>query len=156
MPTEAKTRDLPTIVLAALFVLIGGYVLWATQTMSAMGAVFPRTIAGVLVLASLALLVVQLLRPGRAAPEDASVGGSTSRRLAVVAVMLAWALLFPTLGFVTSGIVAFVVIALAANYDRLGPQRAALYLGTAVVVVVLFWLLMRNVLNIPVPAGVLV
>ena len=83
-------------------------------------------------------------------------GGSTPRRAAVAVLILVWALVFPVVGFVTTGIVAFLAILAVANHDPWRPRRTVLYVATAVVVVLAAYLLLTSVLNVPVPQGMLI
>ena len=154
-PSPERRRDLAGTILAVLVVLIGGYVLVATQHMSPMGAVFPRTIAVIMIITALGLLARTLLRASPPADADGA-GGSSWRRAAVIVLILAWALAFPIVGFVTTGIVAFLAILAVANHDGWEPRRTAVYVATTVLVVVLAYLLLTSVLNVPVPRGLLV
>ena len=186
--TGVKHRDIPSIVLAALFAGLGAWVLSETAAMSALGSVFPRAIAIAMIVLSLALVVqqlrrpprpaaalaaavVQLLRTERLAPEtDAETPaprrvarpaaerppasqGSTARRLALAAVMAAWALLMPVVGFFVTGVLAFLVLLAVANYDRWTWRRLAVQSAVGVAVVTGFYLLFVKVLLVPVPAG---
>ena len=150
---SAARRDPASLILALVLVLIGGYVLFATASMSAMGAVFPRTIAIVMIVTSVLLAAVKLYRPS--ARSDAEAGGSPVRRATLIAVVLAWAVLFPYVGFVVTGLVAFFLVCLIAEHDRLTVPRLLLFAVVDLVLVVGTWLLLASVLNVPFPRGVL-
>lgn len=149
----AKHRDMPSIVLAILFMLLGGWVLAETGTMTALGSVFPRAIAIALIVISAALIVQQLRRPMRAGEEQTAAAGSTPRRFALAAVMAVWALLMPVVGFFVTSLLAFLVLLAVANYDGWTARRAAVYGVVGVAVVSGFYLLFVKVLLVPVPGG---
>lgn len=150
----ARERDLPGLAIALVLIGIGGGVLLGTSAMSPMAAVFPRTIALAMMVAA-ALLAMQSLRRRAAREADARPDGSMVRRALLMVSMLAWALLLPVLGFVTTGLAGFVALLAIANHDGWRPGRTLAYLTVALVTVLLAWLLLRQVLNVPLPRGVL-
>ena len=156
MPLEppAVRRDPASLILALVLVLIGGYVLFATASMSAMGAVFPRTIAIVMIVTSVLLAAVKLYRPS-VRDEAGEESGSPVRRMALIGVVLAWAVLFPYVGFVVTGLVAFFLVCLIAEHDPLTVPRLLLFAAVDLVLVVGAWLLLASALNVPFPRGVL-
>ncbi len=153
-PSSAARRDPASLILALVLVLIGGYVLVATASMSAMGAVFPRTIAVVMIVTAVLLAAVKLYRPS-ARSGAGEEGGSPLRRLALVGVVLAWAVLFPYVGFVVTGLVAFFLVCLIAEHDCLTVRHLLLFAAVDLVLVVGSWLLLASALNVPFPRGVL-
>jgi putative tricarboxylic transport membrane protein len=148
---ERRTRDLPGIIFAFLFAAIGGWVILESRTLSALGSVFPITIAVAMIVCSLILIGGNLLRPAGDTSGSLDDGLSTPRRLALATVMLLWALLMSRAGFVLSSIVAFFLLLLIAEYDRWTPRRALVQAGIGIAFVALSYLLMRDVLLIPVP-----
>jgi hypothetical protein len=156
MPNDQKPRDLAGMVMSVLFIGIGAWILLESQSLSALGSVFPRTIAIVLILLSLLLLAMNLRR-ARHAPAPAAAGSreSTPRRLSLVAVMVGWSLLMPVIGFFVSGVLAFAALLVVAEYERWTMRHAVIYGLTAVVTVAGFYFLMRDILLIPVPRGML-
>lgn len=156
MSGERKTRDLPGMIMAVLFIGVGAWILLEARHLSTLGSVFPRTIAIALILFSLVLLGMNLRR---ARPAAASAGTdsreSTPRRLLLVAIMVGWSLLMPVVGFFVSSLAAFVALLVVAEYERWSMRHAVLYGLTAVLVVAGFYFLLRDVLLIPVPRGLL-
>jgi hypothetical protein len=127
--------------------------------MSPNAAAFPRTIGAIL----LGLSVIQLLRSatGRSSTvleEGVSLSAQREglgRRLTLVVTMFAWAILFPVIGFVVTSFAAALVLTATAQFGRPSPARAAVY-GICISVFVFgFYLLMVNVLNIPLPRALL-
>lgn len=153
---EPKTRDLPGMVIAVLFIGVGAWILLEAQHLSALGSVFPRTIAIALILFSLVLLGMNFRRP-RAVAASAGTDDreSTPRRMLLVAIMVGWSLLMPVIGFFVSSLAAFVALLVVAEYERWSMRHGVLYGMTAVVVVAAFYFLLRDVLLIPVPKGLL-
>lgn len=147
-------RDFGSIVIAVIAFLIGGCVLYATTAMTAMGAVFPRTVAIIMMVAAILLIVSKLLRPGGDAV--AGAGGSRVRRAALISVLLAWSVLFPRLGFVVTSFAGFVAICFIADHDPPSIKRFAAYMAVGLVLVVGAWQLLSTVLNVPFPRGLLI
>ncbi|WP_119680843.1 tripartite tricarboxylate transporter TctB family protein [Indioceanicola profundi] len=155
MQTEAKRPDYGTIVVSAIFILLGIWVLSQTGEMSPLGSVFPRTIATVMIVCSAVLIVVTLLRGRKLQAAASGSVESTPRRVALIMVMGAWILLMPVLGFFTTSLIAFVALLAVANYDPLPARTMAWYALAAVLTVGAFYLLMTRVLLVPVPKGLL-
>lgn len=154
MPNEAKPRDVPGMVLALAFIAVGAWVLMQSQDLSPLGSVFPRTIAVALIVFSLMLIVQNLRRPrASSAASESATTESTPRRLGLIGIMGAWALLLPILGFFVSSILGFAGLLAVAQYERWTIRLAAAYGATALAIVTAFYFLMRDVLLIPVPKG---
>jgi hypothetical protein len=123
-----------------------------------MGSVFPGALAAALVLLSVILIAFQVGRPN--APEAEAEHGeegkpSTVRRAAIVAALVLWALLMPTVGFFTTSLLAFLVLIAIASFEALTPRVMAVYAVSALVIVGAFHLLMVQVLNLRMPDGLL-
>ncbi|MGJ3265116.1 MAG: tripartite tricarboxylate transporter TctB family protein [Salinarimonas sp.] len=149
----ASRGDLGTIVLCVLFVALGGWMISGSFAMSPLGAVFPRVIAGIMIASALAILALRAV--GRTGPTPAVETGSTPRRLLLCAVLVAWAVLMPRLGFFTTSIAGFLAVLAIAEYDRWTAKRTAAYVAAALALVGGFYLLFVEVLLVPVPRGVL-
>ena len=146
------SRDLPGLAVALGLMILGVLFLVEGASLSAMGGVFPMPIAAIMVVTGVLFVAQRLLRPSRPA-ERAS--GDVWRRLAVIAVLLAWAILFPLIGFVVTGIVAFLAIFVIAQHDPWTPRAAITGIAVALVATLVAWWLMARVLYIPMPRGVL-
>ena len=154
MPTEPTTepqRDVGGIVIAALFVLLGCVTWWDTfDYTDADSFVFPRTVAGMMVVLSLALITINLVRP--VTPEQAQPG-STIRRVGLVGAMLGAGALMPFLGFLLSGLLAYLCILVLAMYDPWTRLRLIVYPLVGAAVVVGFHFLFLKVFLVPLPVG---
>jgi putative tricarboxylic transport membrane protein len=152
-----KYRDPGSIVLALLFITIGVLAISGTADMSPLGAVFPTTIAFGLIAFCLLLIADHLRRPpapGSVSSADpAATPSSTWRRVAVAALLAAWIVLIPQLGFAVASALGFIGITAVANHDRLSPARALTYACVALITVAAFYALMAQVLLIRMPAG---
>ncbi len=154
MSTEPLRRDWGGILAALIFVLLGVWVLSETGEMTPLGAVFPRAIAGAMIVFASLAAVLRLVRATR--PAGAPVlPQSPARRLGFVAVMAAWVLLMPVVGFFTTSLAAFMALMLVANHDPWTPRRAVILVTAGVIVVVAFQALFTEALNVPLPAGLL-
>ncbi|MBV0893427.1 tripartite tricarboxylate transporter permease [Paracoccus sp. Z118] len=152
---EPKTRDVPGMVLAVIFIALGIAIYFGASTLSALGSVFPITIAAALVGFSALLIVMNLRRPAGGPSETLHLDGGAKRRMALGAIMLAWVLLMPEIGFLVTSIIAFVAIMVIADYDRPPARTWAIWIASGVLICVGFWWLMANVLLLRMPAGVL-
>ena len=145
-------RDLPGMAGAAFFIVMGALALWNSGEFSALGSVFPRTVATAMILLALAYIAVAWLRPKGVAPQ---APGSTWRRVALMAVFVAWSLLLEPVGFLGTSIAAFVAILVIANYDRWTPRMAVAYGLVGALVLGGLYGIFRFVLQVPLPEGIL-
>jgi putative tricarboxylic transport membrane protein len=152
---QTKYRDLPAVLFSLFFIGVGVAAYMQTKDMSAMGSVFPTTIAAALVLLSGLLIAFQIGRP--AAPTKAASPGkakeSTWRRLSIIVAMGIWALLLPSIGFFVTSLVAFLVLIAIATFDRPSARAMAIYGVAAIAIVGAFQLLMDKVLGLRMPEG---
>ena len=137
--------------LPLLFIAVGMVCVWQARDMSQLGAVFPVTIAlvmmlsGVLRLGQLALhRVLDNVQRGR---------GSTPRRVLLVAAMTVWTLLLPWAGFLLTGLVSFFTLMTIAQHEPWTPRRLVGHLATGVFLVGCFYGLFAILLNVPLPVG---
>lgn len=153
---EVKRRDIPSMGFAAAFVALGAAIWMGASGMSMLGSVFPRTIAAALVLFSLLLILQNLRRPaGPSGREPLALDSGGTRRLLLGAVMLAWVLLMPEIGFLVSSLIAFATITMIADYDRPPLRTWILWLAAGAAICIGFWWLMANVLLLRMPVGLL-
>ncbi len=153
MPTERR-RDVGGTVCAALFILLGVFALYdTTQMVDRDSSVFPRAIVGAMMILSMVVIVGNLVRPGGAAKEHQP--GSTARRGALVAAMLAATFLMPYLGFLLSGLLAFAALAVIAMYDPWTRFRLIVYPLVSLAIVFGFYTLFKKVFLVPLPEGAL-
>jgi hypothetical protein len=151
MNDRRPTRIWGNFIVPLLFIGLGAWMIQQTAAMSTLGSVFPRTIAAVMLVCSIAVLARELLRP--AARDSETSVESTPRRLAAIVVMGAWVLLLPVLGFFTTSLCAFLLLLAVANYDGWSPRRALAYGATAIAVMVSFYVVFVRLLLVPTPRG---
>lgn len=152
-PQDQLQRDTASIGMACLFIFIAALSLWDTTTMlDADSYVFPRAVAITMIIISLTLIIWHLIKPRRKRTE-AAAPASTIRRVALVASMLAGCLAMPWLGFLIPGITTFFLLMFIAMYDEWSMKRKILYPLVAVAIVVGFYTLFGNLLQVPLPVG---
>jgi putative tricarboxylic transport membrane protein len=145
-------RDTSSIVMACLFIFTAVVFLWdTTHMLDSDSYVFPRAVAIAMIVLSLALIIWHLIKPRRSPGE--SIDASTTRRVALVAAMLIGCLAMPWLGFLIPGMLTFLSLMYIAMYDRWTTKRVILYPIIAVAIVVGFYTLFGNVLQVPLPVG---
>jgi len=148
-----QPADVGAAIVAALLALVAVAAFWGATAFSPMGSWFPKAISGIMLVASL-LVVWRSLR-GRGHKDRSMARDGAVRSGLLIAVMLGWIALLETVGFVVTSVVAFLVLALVANRDRVTVRRVVLYVVVAVVVVVAFRSLFVDVLNVQLPRGTL-
>ena len=149
----AQHRDTPAIGWGIAFAALAWAAYGETADMSSMGAVFPSVVSIMLGLLSLLLVVTQFTRAPRPPGIADAPGGSMPRRVALVAVVAAWAMLMPVVGFFVTGLAAFLALTAIATFDRLDARTAATYAVTGLLVVGAFQVLMDDVLGLRMPMG---
>jgi len=150
--TEAPRRDVRGILGAAVAIAAGALAWYHAKEFSAMGSVFPRTVAAAMMIFAIVYIVVSVLRPSASA---APSRGSAWRRVALVAVLAAWSVLLEKVGFLATSIVCFTAILVIANYDRWTPRSAATYAVAGAAVVGGLYAVFRFMLQVPLPEGLL-
>lgn len=151
-PQPRDERDLRGTLGAVLFILVGLIALWDSGHISTWGGyIFPRTLAVLMIALSILLIVRNLV--GFASSEPLPPAGSMTRRLGLVGCMLAAALVMPYLGFILTGVLAYIGIMLFAMYERWTPVRMVLYPIVGVVTVFAFHFLFDTIFLVPLPDG---
>lgn len=148
-------RDTATLVMACLFIIVAVISLWdTTHMLDSDSYVFPRAIAIAMIIFSVALIVWHLVKP-RQKRSDTKTEASTLRRVSLIVVMLGACLLMPWLGFLIPGITTFVLLMWIAMYDEWTTLRLIIYPLIAVAIVLGFYTLFGNILQVPLPVGTL-
>jgi hypothetical protein len=148
MTKARRDRDLTGAIGCALLIAVGAAAIWFSRDFSALGAVFPRTVGGLMV--TLAVVYIGLVARGRTA-RQAPLGGSPARRVVVAGVMLAWGFLLEPLGFLPSSTAAFVVLLAVANHDRWTSRSVLVYGLSAALLLGALYGLFKQVLLVPLP-----
>ena len=152
---EGKTRNLPSMVIAALLNALGVWTYTAAGSMSPLGSVFPKTISVALMVFSAMLIVQHIRRPTGPASTNPAFDSGTRRRTALGAVMMAWVIAMPEIGFLATSLVAFGLIMAIADYDRPAVRVWLIWSVAGIAICTGFWWLMANVLLLRMPAGLL-
>ncbi len=153
------TKDIAGAVGSSVFAAIGLYIFVTSLGMSPMAAMFPRTVGAVM--AALAVLQIAAALTGRSriAMEKGSSlrdqAEGLGRRLTLLAVMIGWALAFPLIGMFVTSLIACIILMFTGLFGAISRLRLTAYLAAVLAMVVVFYLLMERVLNIPLPRGLL-
>ena len=148
-------RDTGGIVMAAVFVGLGLLVLYDAGTYQDLdSAVFPRTVALLMIALSVALVARILLRlPAAGATEVPR--GLLARRFGLVAVMVLTSAAMPYIGMLSASLIAFAALMAIAMFEPWTRTRLIVYPLSAVVIVVGFHVLFGEILLVPLPTGTL-
>lgn len=144
--------DIPAVFISVIFAGIGFYVFVSAESFTRLGAIFPKFVAILLIALSLIAAFVGItrrdhLRPARIVP---------MRPVLIAVVMILWIAVLPKIGFVLSGIIAFLAIALVIPEATAPRTRTFVQtLIAAIVIVSSFYFLLRYGLNVPLPRGIL-
>ncbi|MGP1678792.1 MAG: tripartite tricarboxylate transporter TctB family protein [Burkholderiales bacterium] len=149
---ENPRRDIPGIAGSAVFIIVGILAFWGARDFSPLGTVFPRTMAVAMIVFAAAYIAMALLRP--TAPAAMPVG-SPWRRGAVMVVLIAWSFLLGHVGFLTTSVVAYTALLIIANYDRWTPRMAVIYAVVGTLVLGGLYWVFHQVLQVPLPQGLL-
>ncbi len=151
MSNNAARRDFGAVAVSAVLVAFGIVALIDTTTYSdADSAVFPRTVASAMIVFALLAAVRTLLRLEAAVDKPE---GSALRRIALPILMIAGAAAMPWIGFLTSMILMFLAILIAAMHDRWTGFRLAVYPVAGIIIVIGFYALFRYAFLVPLPDG---
>lgn len=152
---DPLVKDTATIFMACLFILVSAIALWdTTHMLDSDSYVFPRAVALAMIGLSLTLIVWNLIKP-RIEKKETITGASTVRRVSLVVVMLLSCLAMPWIGFLIPGIITFLLLMYIAMYDEWTLKKKILYPLVAVAIVVGFYSLFGNLLQVPLPVGTL-
>ncbi len=150
--SDAPQRDIPGIAGSAVFIVVGILAIWYSSEFSALGSVFPRTVAAAMIVFAAVYIAMALLRPQAPA---ATPAGSTWRRSALIVVLLAWSFLFEHIGFLATSVFAYAAILVIANYDRWTPRLAIAYTAVGALVLGGLYAIFHYLLQVPLPEGML-
>jgi putative tricarboxylic transport membrane protein len=150
MSDSDARRDAPGLIGCTLAAVIGVAALANSGDFSPLGSVFPRTIAGLMVLLAALYGVLAVRRPK---PAAAPAGGSVLRRAGTALVLLVWAFALQPVGFLFSSVCGCMALLLLAQHDPWTPRTGLIYgLATSLVLGALY-ALFRFVLQVPLPVG---
>ena len=150
--SKSARRDMGGIAGCVVAIVCGALAWHFAADFSAMGSVFPRTVAAAMILFSLVYIAVAVLRPSVPAARQA---GSHWRRISLVVVMAAWSILLEKVGFLTTSVACYAAILVIANYDRWTPRMAVTYAAAGAAVLGGLYAIFRLVLQVPLPEGML-
>jgi hypothetical protein len=134
-----------------VFIALGIYIILAAQTFENLGKVTPVFIGSGIIALSVLLIATELFSRS-SIPKIENIEGSFMRRIIFVGLMILWVAFLPYLGFLISGIIAFALISAAVpRNEKWSLPPFCLHAAAGVVTTVGFWLLLTNLLNVPLP-----
>lgn len=150
MTDATARRDVPGLIGCALAVVIGIAALANSGDFSPLGSVFPRTIAGLMIVLAALYAALAVRRPQ---PIGAAAGGSVLRRAGTALVLLVWAFALQPVGFLFSSVCGCIALLLLAQHDPWTPRTGLIYGLAASLVLGALYALFRFVLQVPLPVG---
>ena len=147
---SASRVDIGPVIGCIVLIVVGLAAIYWSNDFSTLGAVFPRVVAGMMVLLSCLYLVMAWTRP---MPRRTHEPGSGMRRFGVMAAMLAWAFLLAPLGYLLSGVLAFAALLVISHFGRWTLRLVILYGLSGLVVLGSLYSIFKFALQVPLPAG---
>jgi hypothetical protein len=144
------SRDVYGLAFCIFFLILGGAIWWASMTYSDLGAIFPRTIASLLILLSATYIVRVIVWPKEV---EYDFDGSNIRRILLFLTLVIWAFTLEVFGFLTTSIVGFILILLISNYDKWTFKRALGLVLSGLSVLIALYIVFKLLLNVPLPTG---
>jgi len=131
---------------------VAGIFGWGRGEVGRLSIMFPNALLVFLALFSIALVVKGIARPDR---RPIFAEGDRGKIVGSCAILFAWAIAIPYIGFVLASIAGFwgMTCYLASSRRKVTPQLAAKWLFVALVVVALFYLVFAKLLYVPLPKG---
>jgi len=154
---KKETRDTNGMIMCALLILVGVAALWDTARMvDSDSYVYPRAVAALMIIFCLFYIGRALIMPPKVQTESleaetAQRGGSTPRRVALVAALFGSAFIMPYVGFLISGLVTFGVLMLISMYDPWTKFRKIVFPLVGAAIVLGFHFLFKVVFMVPLP-----
>jgi|TARA_B110000908_G_scaffold162745_1_gene208556 hypothetical protein len=138
-----------SLIVSIFFILAGFLTLYDTRSYTdADSSVFPQAAAILLIICASVSTLQNLIRP----MADEGFGrGSWWRRLLLVSTMLLTCFVMPYIGFLLAAVISFVGGMVAAMHDRWSLKALIVYLGSGALIMVVFYMLFRYVLYVPLP-----
>lgn len=146
MQAERTERDWGGLAVALACIALGAWVLYEANGYTRFAAVFPRTVAIVMMLAATGWIVMVAIGKGRS---SGTIGGSLWRPFALIGVGAGWALLIPKLGFLGAGVVGFIGAMLVAKFHSWTWRGWLGHVAIAVIVTASAYALFAMALNVP-------
>tara|TARA_R100000655_G_scaffold76286_1_gene115341 strand:- start:933 stop:1394 length:462 start_codon:yes stop_codon:yes gene_type:complete len=149
-------QRLKNITGSCVFTLVG-ILLWIqTKDYSALGSVFPRTMAFFMVVTAVLLLVRSVMEsPAPQAEATTDKAADILRGIALIAIMIAWLILIDPLGLLLASILAFACLVIVSERDNSSPVRMIFIMLCGVLMIWGFTLVMSEVMMIPIPRATL-
>ena len=157
-----KLHDPAGTLVALAFGALGTVLILSTGKMTPLGSVFPITISSAMIVFSLVLILrnvvmgmraVKTAGTSQAVRDEHEAAGSMPRRIVFLVAMAAWLVLIPVLGFFVASVPAYFAIMIAATHERLPVKDFAILVVIGLVILTGFYMMMTNVLQIPMPRG---
>lgn len=142
--TEAK-HDWPGLIVAIAFVGLGLWVYIISSSFSEYAAIFPQTIAIIMIVASLANIIVLIRGKGKKKSKTKNL----YRPLGLIGIVTIWAFLIPVLGFLVASVSGFLATMVLAKFSYWSKKDWIKFMIIGTLVVIVSYILFRFVLNVP-------
>lgn len=138
-----------------LSLVLGLVILVQARGFSRMGSYMPNLVGWLLIGLGVLLCVVHLFALMRIDDPEKAEGG-ISRKLVFIGLMGGWVMAMPVLGFLTSAILGFLVVALLVPRKRWRPTALLLDTAMGTTVIVAIYLLSTHYLDLAFPRGLII
>jgi hypothetical protein len=146
---SAEGSNLGSLIVSVFFILAGFLTLYDTQSYSDVdSSVFPQAAAILLIICATVSTIQNLIRP---VTDEGFGRGSWWRRLLLVTTMLLSCVAMTYIGFLLAAAIAFIGGMIAAMHDKWSAKKTVIYLGSGSLIMVVFYMLFRYALYVPLP-----
>lgn len=151
----SKRYDVGSMVISICLALCGLFAWFYAGEFSALGGIFPKTFAIVLIICSLGYVAACFVKGGSG---EVKARGSEQfwRGGALFVVLLLWCLLLGKAGFLVTSVISYVILAVLADHDHaVSVKRILIHSGLGLVIAVIFYIGFSQFLGVPLPKGIL-
>ena len=147
--TSKSQGQFGSLLVSILFIVVGLITLYDTTSYSDRDSqVFPQTVAIILIITAGISLVARILKPSN---EGGFGKGIWWRRVLFISAMFITCFAMPIIGFLASGIIAFISGLIAAMHDKWSIKTAFIYGCSGAIIMISFFILFKFILFVPLP-----
>ena len=147
--TSKSQGQFGSLLVSILFIIVGLITLYDTTSYSDRDSqVFPQTVAIILIITAGISLVARILKPSN---EGGFGEGIWWRRVLFISAMFITCFAMPIIGFLASGIIAFISGLIAAMHDKWSIKTAFIYGCSGAIIMISFFILFKFILFVPLP-----
>lgn len=148
-PSSKSQGQFGSLLISTLFIFIGLITLYDTMSYSDSDSqVFPQTVAIILIITAGISLIARILKPSN---EGGFGQGIWWRRVLFIFAMFITCFAMPIIGFLASGVIAFISGLIAAMHHKWSFKTILVYGCSGAIIMISFFILFKYILFVPLP-----